>query len=196
MWDDVTIDNSAGRHALRVRRTLQAVLAGAPVWGRPKSRQSRRGVPLGEDAGVRPARPPHAPAGGAAGAGAGEGPADRALVFATRRGTPLDRGVVQEQFKNALRRAGLPPARVKAIRFHDLRHFAATTMIDGGETIPTVTRILGHSKQSTTLNTYSHAIEERVRLATGAIERQLRAQRAGPRGRWERAPSRRRESLG
>ena len=168
-----------------MRRTLQAVLAGEPVWGRPKSRQSRRGVPLGEDGAALRAHRTRQQSERLARA-VGKAPADRALVFATRRGTPLDRGVVQEQFKNALRWAGLPPARVEAIRFHDLRHSAATTMIDGGETIPTVTRILGHSKQSTTLNTYSHAIEERVRLATGAIERQLRAQRAAQEARTAR----------
>jgi integrase len=68
--------------------------------------------------------------------------------------------------------------RVAAVRFHGLRHYAATSMLDGGETLPTVSRTLGHSKTSTTADVYAHIVQERLRLATSAIERRRRASRA------------------
>lgn len=45
---------------------------------------------------------------------------------------------------------------LKHIRFHDLRHTNATTMIETGVDIKTVQARLGHSDVSTTLNVYTH----------------------------------------
>ncbi|MEZ5205390.1 MAG: tyrosine-type recombinase/integrase [Acidimicrobiales bacterium] len=44
------------------------------------------------------------------------------------------------------------------MRLHDLRHFVASVLIDGGIAISTVSSRLGHSQMSTTLNLYTHAI--------------------------------------
>jgi integrase len=44
------------------------------------------------------------------------------------------------------------------VRLHDLRHFVATVLIDGGIAISTVSSRLGHSQMSTTLNIYAHAM--------------------------------------
>jgi integrase len=47
---------------------------------------------------------------------------DSGLIFATRKGTPLDaQNVINRHFKPLLKQAGLPP-----IRWHDLRHTCAT----------------------------------------------------------------------
>jgi integrase len=54
-----------------------------------------------------------------------------------------------------IRVAGLPE-----IRFHDLRHNAASLMINHGVPIIVVSRRLGHSRASITLDTYSHLIPE------------------------------------
>lgn len=43
-------------------------------------------------------------------------------------------------------------------KFHALRHTHATDLLAGGENIMEVTRRLGHSKASTTLDLYGHAI--------------------------------------
>ena len=43
------------------------------------------------------------------------------------------------------------------IRFHDLRHTAATLMITNGIPVVIVSKILGHSKPSVTMNIYAHA---------------------------------------
>jgi integrase len=44
------------------------------------------------------------------------------------------------------------------VRLHDLWHFVASMLIDGGIPISTVSTRLGHSHMSTTLNLYTHAI--------------------------------------
>ena len=46
------------------------------------------------------------------------------------------------------------------IPLHGLRHTAATILIGSGVDLSTVSGRLGHSCASTTLNIYSHAIEE------------------------------------
>lgn len=47
-------------------------------------------------------------------------------------------------------------AEVKQIRIHDFRHSCASLLINKGATISLVSKYLGHSKISTTLNTYTH----------------------------------------
>jgi integrase len=56
-------------------------------------------------------------------------------------------------FKDTLKRAGLPN-----IRFHDLRHTAATLMLKEGIHPKVVQERLGHSRISLTLDTYSHVL--------------------------------------
>ena len=70
-------------------------------------------------------------------------------------------------------RADLPGT----IRFHDLRHAAATLMLANGVDIPTAAAILGHSQNSTTLNIYAHAVPEKVKKATSCIQRAVRGAR-------------------
>ena len=48
--------------------------------------------------------------------------------------------------------------RFDRLRLRDLRHFVASVLIDGGIPISTVSTRIGHSKMSTTLNLYPHAI--------------------------------------
>jgi integrase len=43
-------------------------------------------------------------------------------------------------------------------RLHDLRHFMATTMLNAGVPITTVSARLSHARTSTTLNVYAHAV--------------------------------------
>lgn len=76
---------------------------------------------------------------------------DRGLVFASMRGTPLDRSNLRKDFHTILESTGLPK-----IRFHDLRHTAASIMLNRGIPILSVSRMLGHSKPSVTLDIYGH----------------------------------------
>jgi len=75
------------------------------------------------------------------------------LIFCTPFGTPLEPSNVLKSLKKCLREAGLPD-----IRFHDLRHTAATLMLLAGINPKVVQERLGHSDISLTLNTYSHVL--------------------------------------
>jgi len=68
-----------------------------------------------------------------------------------------------------LKRAGLPH-----IRFHDLRHTAATLLLMQGIHPKIVSEMLGHSTVSITLDTYSHVLPDMQRDATEAFDRLFR----------------------
>jgi integrase len=61
--------------------------------------------------------------------------------------------LVRRSFKPLLVRAGL-----LAIRFHDLRHAAATLHFALGTDVKTTQEILGHSRVSTTLDIYAPSV--------------------------------------
>lgn len=72
-------------------------------------------------------------------------------VFLNPKGEPyLSAFSLTTCFENACRRAG-----ILGLRFHDLRHTAATRMIESGASIVAVSKILGHSNLTMTLR-YSH----------------------------------------
>jgi len=73
------------------------------------------------------------------------------LMFPTGVGTPDDPGNLRKDFLRTLERAGLP-----MIRFHDLRHTAASIMLNRGVPAIVVSKRLGHAKPSTTLDIYGH----------------------------------------
>ena len=75
------------------------------------------------------------------------------LVFPSLTGNPTDQRNLIRFFKRLLKRAGLLD-----IRFHDLRHTAATLMLLNGIPLIVVSRRLGHSKPSVTLDIYGHYI--------------------------------------
>jgi integrase len=65
-----------------------------------------------------------------------------------------------------LENAGLPGT----VRLHDLRHFAATLMIEEGVHPRVVQEILGHSDIGLTMNTYGHVVSQSVRDAMGRVQ--------------------------
>lgn len=56
------------------------------------------------------------------------------------------------------------------IRLHDLRHTGATLLLGENTDIETVSRRLGHSKASVTLDIYGHALPENDKKASDALE--------------------------
>lgn len=94
------------------------------------------------------------------------------LVFPSIRGTPLEpQNLVNRYFKPALSRAGLPAER---IRFHDLRHAAASMLIALGYDARTVADILGHSSPEFTLRQYAHSFEDVRQRAVADVGSLLR----------------------
>ena len=84
---------------------------------------------------------------------AGEKWVENDLIFPSTRGTPLDHKNLDRIFKSFLEKAG-----IQKIRFHDLRHTAATLMLQEGVHPKVVQERLGHSDISLTLNIYSHVL--------------------------------------
>jgi integrase len=78
---------------------------------------------------------------------------DSGLVFTSPLGTALDPRNVTREFHAMLSTADVP-----AIRFHDLRHTAATLLLSLGVDPRTIMETLGHSQISLTMNTYSHVL--------------------------------------
>jgi integrase len=75
------------------------------------------------------------------------------LIFSNAMGGPLDSRNLLRDFKNLLRDADLP-----MIRFHDLRHTAASLMLNHDVPVLVASRMLGHSRPSITLDMYGHLI--------------------------------------
>jgi integrase len=84
---------------------------------------------------------------------AGDSWQDHGLIFTTNLGTPIHPRNLIRTFKRLLQNAGLP-----SIRFHDLRHTAASLLLNQGIPVITVSRRLGHAKASITLDVYGHLI--------------------------------------
>jgi integrase len=75
-------------------------------------------------------------------------------VFVDEKGGFLRKSnVSRRSFRSIMKRAGLP-----RIRFHDLRHTAATLLLMADENVKVVSERLGHKKIEITLNTYSHVL--------------------------------------
>jgi integrase len=77
------------------------------------------------------------------------------LIFPSSVGTPVNHSNLVKTFKRVISLAGLPE-----IRFHDLRHTAARLMLNHGVPVIIVSRMLGHSKVSITLDIYGHLMPE------------------------------------
>ncbi|KUK32079.1 MAG: Integrase family protein [Thermoanaerobacterales bacterium 50_218] len=91
-------------------------------------------------------------------------PLKDALVFPAEDGRPLRCNAVRKTLRLALKKAGLP-----RIRVHDLRHTAASILIDAGVSLTTVAAFLGHSSPATTAAIYAHAVR-RADSVAGALE--------------------------
>ena len=76
---------------------------------------------------------------------------------------PVTKWTASKETKKAMRAAGLGHARL-----HDLRHSAASAMINAGVDLYTVGGVLGHKSAVSTAR-YAHLAQERLREAVGKI---------------------------
>jgi integrase len=98
---------------------------------------------------------------------------DRDLVFPGKGGDFMGPSTLLYHFSRLLREAGLP-----RIRFHDLRHSAATLLLSMGVSMKVVQELLGHSNFSTTANVYSHVLSSMQREAVEKMDGFLRWQQS------------------
>lgn len=80
---------------------------------------------------------------------------DEQLCFVSARNNPIEPTAFDKFWHSVLRDAGIGYK-----KFHTLRHTYATNLLAAGEPIIEVSRRLGHSKVSHTLELYGHAIPD------------------------------------
>jgi integrase len=90
---------------------------------------------------------------------------EKNIVFSTKRGDFYNIATLQRQFGNLLVKAGLPH-----MRFHDLRHSAATILLSMGVNIKVIQELLGHSNVGITLRVYSHVLPTMHREAMEGLQ--------------------------
>ena len=154
------LNNAQGDETLkRIKDAIKRVWAGirdpevhtVPTLTEPKSERSRRVIALPTV--VVTALEAHRKRQLEMRMAAGGDWQDTGLVFTSRRGTPLEACGVSHEFRAILTCAGLP-----VIRFHDLRHTAATLLLAQGVSPRTIMETLGHSQISLTMDTYAHVM--------------------------------------
>lgn len=147
-WPDIDFDTGT----LSIRRTLAAVNGGIPTFGPPKTAKSRRTVTLATEAitALRAHRQQQIEQRLLL----GPDYSDFNLVFATALGTPYLARNIYRSYKRLLAKAGLPAN----IRFHDLRHAAATNSLRANIPLKVVSERLGHSSLAITADLYTHRV--------------------------------------
>ena len=160
-WGDVT-DGT-----LTVRRALARGYGNAWQLAEPKSARSRRTIPL--PARARLAIETQRTRQRFARNAAGTAWQDRdGLVFTDAIGRPLDPSRVSREFSKARDRLGIP-----RVRFHDLRHSAATTLLAAGVPLAVISEWLGHSGIAITASAYAAVVPELLTDAADAMDRAL-----------------------
>lgn len=76
--------------------------------------------------------------------------------------------LTKRSFKQFLDKAGLPN-----IRFHDLRHTAATLLLSQKVNVKVVSEMLGHADISITLRIYAHVIPDMQQEAANIMDGML-----------------------
>jgi integrase len=146
-WSD--LDWNKG--TIRVQRQVQRVTGQGMVFNPPKTISGRRSIQLGEET-LQVLRK-HLSQQQVERATNGERWRDFGLMFPSTIGTPQSPSNLLKDFKEMLRKAG-----IRMMPFHSLRHTSASLMLNHGVPTIVVSKILGHSKPSTTLNLYGHLL--------------------------------------
>jgi integrase len=147
-----------------VAETRVAMVGGKGATSTPKTRGSQRSVFLMDmavDALQRQHQRQAEMAADAGGAWQSDG-----YVFTDAIGRPLEPRRIGVLFHRAAEKAGVP-----SIRPHDMRHTFASVALETGVPAKLVQEILGHSKITTTLDTYTHsnaALHEAAMASIGA----------------------------
>jgi integrase len=148
-WSDLHWNNGI----LQVERQVQHIPGEGWSFAEPKTRAGRRSIQLGDGTimALR-AQYQHQQVIKAANADRWR---DHDLIFPSSVGTPQNASNLRLDFNQVIQKAQLPK-----IRFHDLRHTAASLMLNHGVPLIVVSRMLGHAKANITLDIYGHLIHE------------------------------------
>ena len=169
-WADVRLDD----RMLFVRYTLSNINNTTPVFTSPKTRSSHTWIGLSDRvvrALQRQAGRQHIQR-----RCAGAMYHDDDLVFTRANGRPLRPEFVLRHLHQLTAEAGLP-----RIRVHDLRHFAAATMLSSQVPLAMASKTMRHSTLSTTTEIYGHLLPHVAHQAVDAIDAALTAAENGQR---------------
>lgn len=161
-WQDVDL----AQRTLRVSQTIQRVAGRGLVVGPPKSKRSRRTIPLPESCVSALKRYRAAQAGERL--TAGEAWVYSGLVVTTGHGTGIEPWNMNRAFTALCERAG-----VRTIRFHDMRHTCASLLLAQHVPARVVMEILGHSQISVTMDIYAHVMPAAERQAADLVDTAL-----------------------
>lgn len=148
-WQDINFDTDS----LHIRRSMGYISGKGYLEFEPKTSRSRRKIVLPSF--VCEALKQHRTRQLEARLKAGTRWQDHDLVFCNMYGGYLDPAHLRQRFDKLLKDTGLPD-----VRFHDLRHSAATILLSMGVPAKVVQEILGHSQISMTMDIYSHVLPD------------------------------------
>jgi len=143
-WEDLNTE----RRTLRIDKQAMSVPGGGVKVTRPKTETSIRTLSVSKEV-IRLLEEEHA-----------KHP-DNPYMFPS----PVTGGMYYPDAINRLHEKILKGAGLKHIRLHDLRHTAASTMLQNGVDIKTVSGILGHYDAGFTLRTYTHTTDRQQEQA-------------------------------
>jgi integrase len=143
------MDIQWGRGLLHLQRQVQKVPGQPWSFVEPKTQAGKRMIKLGE--GTLQVLREHKDRQAAMKEKTGDRWQEFDLIFPSSVGTPGDPSNLRIDFERTLTRAGLAK-----IRFHDLRHTAASLLLNHNVPVIVVSKMLGHSKPSITLDIYGH----------------------------------------
>lgn len=162
-WTDINFE----RKFLSVKRAVVKKKGGGFIFSEPKTSNSRRSIPLSDEAlnALKRHRIPQLENRLKLGADY----QNLNLIFPSEVGSPIQhRNIVGRYFKPILKKAGLPD-----IRLYDLRHTMATLLLSAGENPKVVSERLGHASVTLTLDTYSHVLPNMQADATNKMRKML-----------------------
>ncbi len=90
------------------------------------------------------------------------------LLITDPRGRPVDSNIFGHQWRSACRAAG-----AQGLRYHDLRHTFASTLLSRGVSVKAVADWLGHANPSITLGTYAHLMPADEEVARKVLDAAL-----------------------
>jgi integrase len=92
-----------------------------------------------------------------------------------RHGKPLEQNFIRRVFKAILRKAKL-----RDMRFHEIRHTFASLLLSDGASLVYVKEQLGHTSIQMTVDIYGHLIPSSNRESVNRLDTHLNAPQAHP----------------
>jgi integrase len=161
-WSDVDYENNY----ISVNKSISLTIDGQAVIKGPKNKGSKRSVPMPEWFMLELKDYHHGWKINRIKIGDIWLGGDHQYVFHSGFGKPLYHTQPSKWWRGFCKRHQL-----KRIRFHDLRHSAATILIQSNESLKVIQERLGHATLQTTADTYTHVTQSMSRAAADKLDK-------------------------